>query len=112
MQKPTALSARHYHDCLFNWVDSHIHDESVFPTDTDTDFPKNFRRVCQKILARLFRVFVHVYIHHFDRLTEINAEPYSNTLFKHFYYFVKEFNLVDDKDLAPLAELIENICKD
>ncbi len=64
------------------------------------------------MLSRMFRVFVHVYIHHFDRLTAINAEAHSNTLFKHFYYFVKEFNLVDDKEFGPLVDLIEKICKD
>ena len=89
-----------------------IFDETIFPTDDDTDFPKNFKRICQKILARMFRIFVHVYIHHFDRLTAIKAEPHSNTLFKHFYYFTKEFNLVEDKEFAPLADLVEKICKD
>jgi len=52
---------------LFDWVQGQLHDEALFPADTDTDFPKNFKRVCSKILSRLFRVFVHVYIHHFDR---------------------------------------------
>lgn len=60
----------------------------------------------------LNRVFVHVYIHHFDRLTEIEAEAHSNTLFKHYYYFVKEFQLVDEKEFEPLKELIAKICKD
>jgi len=39
-KKPTALSARNYHDRLFEWVESQLHDESIFPADTDTDFPK------------------------------------------------------------------------
>jgi len=29
--------------------------------------------LCKKILTRLFRVFVHVYIHHFDRIISIGA---------------------------------------
>ena len=61
---------------------------------------------------RMLRVFVHVYIHHFDRLTELEAEAHSNTLFKHYYYFVKEFQLVDEKEFEPLKELIAKICKD
>jgi len=36
-------------------------------------FPKDFRQTCKKILTRLFRVFVHIYIHHFDRLVELGA---------------------------------------
>ncbi|XP_059089637.1 MOB kinase activator 3A-like [Tigriopus californicus] len=111
-KKPTALSAPEYHLRLFQWVEKQIFDESIFPPDTDSDFPKNFKKTCQKILNRMFRVFVHVYIHHFDRLMEINAEPHGNTLFKHFYYFVTEFQLMDEKAFAPLALLIDKICND
>ena len=61
---------------------------------------------------RLFRVFVHVYIHHFEQLRADNGEAHCNTLFKHFYYFVKEFNLLEEKDFGPLVKLIEKICQD
>ncbi len=93
-------------------MNKQVSDEKIFPTKTDVDFPNNFKRVCQKILSRLFRVFVHVYIHHFDRLKAIGAEAHCNTLFKHFYYFVKEFNILEEKDFAPLADLIDKICRD
>lgn len=46
---------------------------SVFPVTTDVPFPKSFINLCRKILTRLFRVFVHVYIHHFDRIVSIGA---------------------------------------
>ncbi|KNC29595.1 hypothetical protein FF38_07471 [Lucilia cuprina] len=39
----------------------------------DVPFPKTFPNLCRKILTRLFRVFVHVYIHHFDRIVSIGA---------------------------------------
>ena len=39
----------------------------------DVPFPKTFVPLCRKILTRLFRVFVHVYIHHFDRIVAIGA---------------------------------------
>ena len=111
-QKPTALSAPAYHDRLFEWIHGQLMDNSIFPPDTDVDFPKNFKATCKRILARMFRVFVHVYVHHFDRLAELEAEAHSNTLFKHYYYFVKEFRLVDEREFEPLKELIANICKD
>ena len=101
-----------YHDRLFDWIQEQIFDESLFPRDTDVAFPRTFKSTCKKILSRMFRVFVHVYIHHFDRLTALRAEAHGNTLFKHFYYFVKEFQLVDEKEFAPLVDLIDKICKD
>ena len=40
---------------------------------TGTPFPKQFVPICKKILTRLYRVFVHVYIHHFDKVVSIGA---------------------------------------
>ncbi|MGH0172132.1 UNVERIFIED_CONTAM: hypothetical protein FKN15_002956 [Acipenser sinensis] len=65
-------------------------------------FPKNFIQICKKIVCRLFRVFVHVYIHHFDRIILMGAEAHVNTCYKHFYYFGTELNLIDRKELEPL----------
>jgi hypothetical protein len=36
-------------------------------------FPKTFLPAVKKVLSRLFRVFVHVYIHHFDKLVSLGA---------------------------------------
>merc|ERR1712150_270687 len=102
---------------LLNWIDVQLHDESIFPSEYDKDFPSNFKKVCSKIYSRMFRVFVHVYIHHFDRLQELgqdqglNAEANVNDCFKHFYYFVKEYQLIEEKDYEPLKALIGKICK-
>lgn len=66
-------------------------------------FPKNFQQVCKKMLSRLFRVFVHVYIHHFDSICNMGAEAHINTCYKHYYYFISEFNLIDHSELEPLV---------
>lgn len=68
-----------------------------------TPFPKTFLQAVRKILSRLFRVFVHVYIHHFDRIAQMGSEAHVNTCYKHFYYFVTEFSLIDPKELEPLV---------
>ena len=112
LQRPTALSAPDYIDHLMDWVQNQIFDETIFPRDCSSEFPKNFQKTCKKILARMYRVFVHVYIHHFDKMTELKAEAHGNTLFKHYYYFVKEFDLLDAKEFEPLQDLIDRICKD
>ena len=87
------------------WIETQINDENIFPVTTDVNFPKTFGTVCKKILTRLYRVFVHVYVHHFDRLMQIGAEPHVNTCYKHFYYFVKEFSLMHDKVTIKIAIL-------
>ncbi|KFQ30382.1 MOB kinase activator 3A, partial [Merops nubicus] len=101
-RRPTALSAPQYMNLLMDWIEVQINNEDIFPTNVGTPFPKNFLPVVKKILSRLFRVFVHVYIHHFDRISQMGSEAHVNTCYKHFYYFVKEFNLIDTKELEPL----------
>ncbi|MXQ88268.1 hypothetical protein E5288_WYG017054 [Bos mutus] len=102
-RRPAKLSAPRYMALLMDWIESLINDEDVFPTRVGVPFPKNFQQVCTKILTRLFRVFVHVYIHHFDSILSMGAEAHVNTCYKHFYYFIREFSLVDQRELEPLC---------
>lgn len=111
-KKPTALPAPQYVSLLMDWIEAQINNETIFPVSTDVPFPKTFVPLCRKILTRLFRVFVHVYIHHFDRIVAIGAEAHVNTCYKHFYYFVTEFELINTKELEPLAEMTAKVCKD
>ena len=62
-----SLPAPEYILTLLEWTADIIADESIFPVTEDIPFPKNFKKVCSKILRRLYRIFVHVYIEHFDR---------------------------------------------
>lgn len=109
-RRPAKLSAPRYMALLMDWIEGLINDEDVFPTRVGVPFPKNFQQVCTKILTRLFRVFVHVYIHHFDSILSMGAEAHVNTCYKHFYYFIQEFSLVDQRELEPLREMTERIC--
>jgi len=79
---------------------THVHASS---STTGVPFPKNFQQVCKKMLSRLFRVFVHVYIHHFDSICSMGAEAHINTCYKHYYYFISEFSLIEHSELEPLV---------
>jgi hypothetical protein len=83
----------------------------MYPCMLGVAFPKTYMSVCKKMLTRLFRIFVHVYIHHFDKIVAIGAEAHVNTCYKHFYFFVTGFKLVDPKELEPLKEMSDRICK-
>jgi len=41
----------------------------------------------------------------------LGEEAHLNTSFKHFIYFVQEFNLINKRELQPLAELIDSLTK-
>ncbi|XP_015210708.2 MOB kinase activator 3C isoform X1 [Lepisosteus oculatus] len=109
-KKPTKLPALQYMNLLMDWIETLINNENIFPTRIGVPFPKNFQQVCKKILSRLFRVFVHVYIHHFDRICSMGAEAHINTCYKHYYYFITEFSLIEHSELEPLKEMTEKIC--
>ncbi|CAD5220598.1 unnamed protein product [Bursaphelenchus okinawaensis] len=108
-KKPTRLPAPQYMSLLMDWIEARINNEEIFPSNPTVSFPSDFRSICSKILSRLFRVFVHIYIHHFDRLCQIGAEPHANTLYKHFYYFVTEHNMISRKELNALKDLTERL---
>lgn len=56
-----------------DWIEAQINNQALFPCTSDLPFPKSFPNLCSKILARLHRVFVHVYIHHFQNIVTIAA---------------------------------------
>lgn len=72
-------------------------------------FPKNFLASAKTILKRLFRVYAHIYHQHFSEVVQLGEEAHLNTSFKHFIFFVQEFNLIEKRELAPLQELIEKL---
>ena len=56
------------------------------------------------------RRYAHIYYCHFERMSALGAEPHLNTCFKHYMFFVYEFNLIPKREeLAPLQELIDKL---
>jgi len=108
-KKPVKCSAPEYVDFLMTWVQQQLDNEGVFPSRVDVPFPKNFQGVVKTIFKRLFRIYAHIYYSHFNKIMALGEEAHLNTCFKHYYYFVDEFQLVDKKELAPLQELITNL---
>lgn len=102
-KKPTQMPANQYVSLLMEWIESQTNDQKLFPADDNTPFPKAFLGVAKTIFKRLFRVFAHIYYSHFDAVQNIGAEAHVNTCYKHFYYFVTEFKLVDLKEMEPLV---------
>lgn len=105
-KKPTKMSAPEYSENLMNWVQAFMDDEAIFPTKSGVPFSKYSPQIFRNILKRLFRVYAHIYCHHFDQITELGLQPHLNTSLKHFVLFTNQFNLVEQKEFAPLQELI------
>ncbi|KAG9128322.1 DNA polymerase zeta [Ceratobasidium sp. 392] len=108
-KRPTKLSAPDYVDALMNWVQGLLDDEKVFPNKIGVPFPRNFQSTVKTIVRRLFRVYAHLYSHHFEQIAALGIEAHLNTSYRHFFLFINEFDLVDKKELVPLDELNEAI---
>lgn len=109
VKKPIRCHAPRYVDYMMQWAQATLEDESVFPIRVGEPFPPNIRQVVCSIFKRLFRVYAHIYITHFPSMQEMGAEPHLNTCFRHFMLFVREFDLIEEKELEPLRELIGKI---
>lgn len=109
-KRPVKLSAPEYVEKLFTWIQGLIDDENIFPVQPDAPFTKNFRDTIKQVLKRLFRVYAHMYYHHFDKIRGLGEEAHINTCFQHFFFFVDEFKLIDKRDMLPLEELTANLC--
>jgi len=109
IKKPVKVSAPEYADYLMTWVQQQLEDESIFPVNDDTPFPKNFKAIVKNIFKRLFRIYAHIYYSHAQEIMDLGVEAHLNTAFKHFYLFIREFDLVEGKEMAPLQHLIDKI---
>lgn len=108
-KQPKRVSAPVYIELLLNWVNDKIADPELFPVDENAKFPPNFRSKVQQIYKRLFRLYAHIYYSHFEKIRAIGANAHLNTCFKHFVFFIQEFNLVDKQEMQPLRKLIAKI---
>ena len=77
-----------------------------------TSFPKNFQSTVKVIFKRLFRVYAHIYCHHYPVIRELGLEPHLNTSFKQYVLFIDEHNLASGKDYwGPLGDLVDSMLR-
>ncbi|KAL0940741.1 maintenance of ploidy protein mob1 [Colletotrichum truncatum] len=128
-KKPTHMSAPDYIEHLMTWVQNTIDNETMMPSRIGrciprrvrrevvltlgrigVPFPKNFPSHVRQIFKRMYRVYAHVYCHHYAVIRELGLEPHLNTSFKQYVLFVDEHKLASGKDFyGPLNDLAEKM---
>ena len=108
-KKPTALPAARYIDCVLTWFQENIDDDAKFPSEVGVPFPKNFQGLIRQMCKRMFRIYAHIYCHHFSIVIALGEEAHLNTSFKHFILFTREFDLLEQRELGPVKELIDSM---
>ncbi|KAF2748937.1 maintenance of ploidy protein MOB2 [Sporormia fimetaria CBS 119925] len=112
-KKPTKMSAPSYIEHLMSWVQSNVDNEAMFPSRIGVPFPKTFPSLLRTMFKRLYRVYAHIYCHHYPVIIELGLEPHLNTSFKHYVLFVDEHGLSGgSKEFwGPLGDLVETMLK-
>ncbi|KAG2204579.1 Mob1/phocein [Mucor mucedo] len=111
LSKKVKLPAPQYIDYMTTSIQNILNDETIFPTKAGPDFPRELPSVVKKMFSQLFRLFAHIYHDHYDKVLALNEEPHFNSLFAHFISFAREFDLLEKKEVQPLAELIDSMLK-
>ena len=105
-RKAQRVSASQYIDYVMTWLNAQLYDEAMFPTRNGQPFPKDSVAAIKVAFKRMFRVLAHIYHSHFERIIALQLEAHLNTLFVHFICFALEHDLIERKELAPMASLI------
>jgi len=105
--KKCRLSAPQYVDYVMTYCQKTINDETVFPTKHGNEFPSGFEaQYIRKMVRLLFHVLAHIYHSHFKEIVLLQLHAHLNALFAHFVGFTVRFNLLEDKELEVLADLV------
>ncbi|CAA9960053.1 Mob1-phocein domain containing protein [Pyrenophora teres f. maculata] len=112
-KKPTKMPAPEYIEHLMAWVQSNVDNEAMFPSRIGVPFPKTFSALIRNMFKRLYRVYAHIYCHHYPVIIELGLEPHLNTSFKHYVLFIDEHGLASgSKDFwGPLGDLVESMLR-
>ncbi|KAF2848823.1 hypothetical protein T440DRAFT_147877 [Plenodomus tracheiphilus IPT5] len=112
-KKPTKMPAPEYIEHLMAWVQANVDNESMFPSRIGVPFPKTFPALIRNMFKRLYRVYAHIYCHHYPVIIELGLEPHLNTSFKHYVLFIDEHGLANgSKDFwGPLGDLVESMLR-
>lgn len=105
--KKSRLSAHQYIDYSMTYVQKTINDEATFPTKHGNDFPTGFDIQIRKIFRLLFHVLAHIYHCHFKEIVLLQLHAHLNAVFVHFVEFSLKFQIVEEKELEVLDDLID-----
>eukprot|EP00443_Scrippsiella_acuminata_P009967 CAMPEP_0115245194 /NCGR_PEP_ID=MMETSP0270-20121206/40385_1 /TAXON_ID=71861 /ORGANISM="Scrippsiella trochoidea, Strain CCMP3099" /LENGTH=268 /DNA_ID=CAMNT_0002660369 /DNA_START=114 /DNA_END=916 /DNA_ORIENTATION=- len=99
------MPAIKYMSTLVDWAHDLLANPSVVPQDGG-EVPDHFLPSMRLLHKRFFRVFAHVYLHHFSEVQENGGEAHLNYCFKHWLFFVRAMDLVSEEQLTPLKTVI------
>lgn len=107
--RSASLPANQYIEYALTWISNKVNDQTIFPTKSGMAFPPSFLRDIKGICRQMFRIIAHIYWNHFEKIVHLSLEAHWISYFSHFISFIREFDLLETKELEPLSMLIDNL---
>ena len=85
-----------------------LSDAEVCPADSDLGYMQT-PGYMQTLCKRLFPIYAHAYLHHYESLRDREWGGFLRGCFGHFVFVSREFDLMRKEDLIPLEAVIEEI---
>ena len=83
----------------------------VFLHFSGQTFPATIESTVRKIHRYLFHVLAHVYHAHYCDIVSVQLHGHLNTLFTHFMVFNIKFDLMEEKEMEILQDLLKALMK-
>jgi hypothetical protein len=107
--RSASLPANQYIEYALSWISNKVNDQTIFPTKSGMAFPPSFLRDIKGICRQMFRIIAHIYWNHFEKIVHLSLEAHWISYFSHFISFIREFDLMEIRELEPLSMLIDNL---
>lgn len=128
------VPAHQYISYVQKWITGKVTDPALFPTETfsgippplaagsaaaiaansdanwlgkSSNFPPNFGSDIRNIYRQMLRCYAHIYHSHWLEFWHLGAYKELNTCFIHFVNVGRLFGLIGDKELEPMAPLLD-----
>mmetsp|Transcript_16465 Transcript_16465/g.28746 ORF Transcript_16465/g.28746 Transcript_16465/m.28746 type:complete len:223 (+) Transcript_16465:40-708(+) len=109
-KKALRVSSPEYVDYVMTWIEDQIDNEEIFPVSEAQPFPDDFRDYILDIFKKMFRIFAILYHQHFTVIEDLGAAAHLNTCFKHFMFFMFEFDLApENKEILALEGPVDRL---
>ncbi|KAJ1553611.1 Maintenance of ploidy protein mob2 [Cladochytrium tenue] len=106
-RRTVRLPAPQYVDYIMTWTQNVLNDQATFPTSSGAEFPRDFRATVKAVFRQLLRVVAHLYAAHGPAADVLAVRGHLDVLAAHLVAFVREFDLLDARDVAPLLEAVD-----
>ncbi|KAI9597952.1 Mob1/phocein [Syncephalis fuscata] len=100
------LPAPDYIDNIMRWGLRMIENLQTLQDQKSASFTQMSSSVVRTLFKRIFRIYAHIYHAHSGAISVLRQEALLNTSFIHFVLFAREFNLIDEREEHPMAEVI------